>query len=294
MMFRNLLSALLASSLLIGGSDSQNTTSPLYGSGPTGTTVTVQFEYQLEVNDNQVNFGSTSAVSTNAGGQGTSTQQVLDMIDSNFMGTLQMMLPEDGMTAGSATVPNVEFTDAESEIYSACFTNSDHCSLVRTTLNVTYQGTKPEDSVETVTYGLVQDYLESITNNSNGKIIATYLYPFLVTSLAQFQLEAVKRRMNVKEISILEESFLQVIGATVAAIEGDTEITDIKFIYQDLLPSNDNNSTASDQFISSADFKVHGICRECSHSEFGGVVNAVIGANLEAYQNKLKVNGEVA
>jgi hypothetical protein len=285
MMSRFLVWILLAQRLFIGG-HGQEASVDLSGR----VSVAIRYEYQLEVNENQSVFKSSSSSLLRLGSI-TSTNQALEIIDDNLLVSLQEAFPYGDTTTVNSNVPNVWFVNASSAIYSACFTNSDHCSLVRTTLSISCVGEKPENSVEAVAYGLVQDYLSMITMNSSGKITTTYLYPFLVASLAQFQLDKVNRRMGTTEINLMESSFLEVFGAVVAAIEGDVEATDVKFIYQDLLPSNDNSTLARN--ILSADFKVHGICRECSNTEFAGIVNAVIGANLDAYELRLKANGEL-
>jgi hypothetical protein len=236
----------------------------------TSDVVVAQFEYQLEVEE-------------------SSTQKELAKIDSNILGSLQTMLPNAGMTASSKLIPNVEFVDVQSIIYSQCFTESEQCSLVRSNILIHYEGEKPEYSVERVAYRLIQQYLEEYTAKSNGTVVMTYLYPFLVSDVAQFQLAPVYGAMSNDEIQVMEETFLEVIGATVMAMEGDTEIQDVNFIYQDLLTMEPDIPLTLSAF-----YKIYGVCRQCSHDEFSGLVNTVVSANLEAYENKLQKNGAAA
>ncbi len=234
--------------------------------------VNVQYEYQLEVN--------TSA---------TSTEQVLASIDSNILQNLQQMLPDGGTTASNPQIPNVQFSEVTSKIYSDCFTESDQCSLVKTLLVVTYEGDKPENSVEERSYQLVQRHLDYINNNTKGVVKLTYLYPFLVSSVAQFHLKSVEDSMGTNEIRVMEESILDVFGAIVGAIEGDTEVTDVTFVYQDL---RQDNTTSN--WTMYADFMVDGTCRECSEREFASVINAAIGANLDSFEYRLIANADIS
>jgi len=264
---------------------------PLADAGSGRNSVTVQFDYQLEVNSNSNVWNQQQQGSDSQ----SPTEQALRRIDRFFLGSLQQQLPNGGLTRNSQMVPTVKFEGVESEIFSMCFTSSDYCSLVRTTISITYEGDKPEHAVERVAYRLIQEYLADFPNaTDNQQVMITYLYPFLVSSLAQFQLYMVDSTMGSTEIQIMEDTFLQVFGATVFAIEGDTEITDVEFIYQDIeeVSEYDNgqqrlNSTGT---ALSANFYVHGICRECSEVEFSDMVNAVFANNLEAYESKLKVN----
>ena len=126
---------------------------------PTRTSVTVGFEYQLEVN-------SVARVGT--------TEDVLGNIDSEILGALQKALPNGGSQEGE--LPNVKFDKIDSEIFSACFTKSEQCSLVRSTISIHYEAEKPANSVEFVTLGLVQSYLKDYSR-SNALVSISYAYP---------------------------------------------------------------------------------------------------------------------
>jgi hypothetical protein len=251
--------------------------------------VTIIYEYQLEV-DHFLSGGSPSA---------ESTRDTLSRIDSSLTQDLQEMLRNNDVTIYEQ-IPTVVFLNVSSDIYSACYTSSAECSLVRSNLVVAFVGRKPKHSVEHVTVGLVRDYLQKY-GLINPQVTITFHYPFFVDSLAEFQLETVDSVMGEVEIAVMEESFLDVFGAVVFAIEGDTEILDSTFIYQDLVQIFKNETivrTSNDERNPQTNLKVElntlGICRECSKVEYAAVVDAVIAEKLDAFRDRLKANGELA
>jgi hypothetical protein len=225
-------------------------------------TINVEFEYQLEVQDSQIAGSTTDALGTIDGG-------ILEALQNNF--------PEKN---GSGFYL-VKFNGIESEIFSACFTANDECSLVRSKIEVMYQAGKPEHAVEFVTLQQVQDYLASISMVNNN-IIASYGYPSMVSSLAQLQMNTVQGRMNDTEIKVVEDTFTEVFGAIMFAMEGDTEIVEGRFLFQDLLGS-------SEQTLST-DLRISGYCRDCTMAQFEQTVEGVINGNIPAFQNRLMVN----
>jgi hypothetical protein len=231
-------------------------------------TVEVEFEYQLEVQD-----------TTTSG----TTADVLDYIDENMMGDLRGKLP--GVNAEG--IPRVEFVGIQSEIYSVCFTDSDECSLVRSSIKVVVQEKKSEQAAEYVTLELVQSYLDQISSSNKG-LTTTYGYPSIVSSLAEFQMSYVDGRMTDREIKILEKRFMEVFGAIVLAIEGDTEIRDVKFLYQALLA--DSVNTPSGTSSMTADLRIAGYCRDCTSLDFQTIVVEVIEENTPAFMNKLRTD----
>jgi hypothetical protein len=96
------------------------------------TQMEVSYQFQLEVNNDETT--------------GT-TLDVLGNIDLDILDTLQETLP-NGQAASKAEEPNVKFERVSSEIFSACFTKSKQCSLIRSTILVSYKGQKPEHLVE--------------------------------------------------------------------------------------------------------------------------------------------------
>jgi hypothetical protein len=262
--------------------------------------VSIGFEYQLEVNRTEVT---------------ATTQEVLDYIDSTILNTLQSALP-NGETQDIEDLPNVLFSGVSSEIFSACFTKSAQCSLVRSTIAITFEGEKPANSVEFVALRLVQDFLKNYTI-LNANVLASYAYPSIVETLAQFQMDTVSGPMSDADIAVLRETFVEVFGAIVFAIEGDTEVIDAYYVYQDLFEiedrrlSSDNETDSVDttkvnetdsvdttevggEYTLSTDLKITGFCRDCTSPQFGDVVNRVIVDNLAAFQSKLKINSNAA
>jgi hypothetical protein len=111
-------------------------------------------------------------------------------------------------------------------------------------------------------------------------------------------LSPVTRRMNTdREMDVMTTSFLEVVGVTVASMEGDTEIEDIQLLYQDLIDeekeedvvTNTTNTTEMESL--SVDFIVFGKCRDCSDKEFEGIVNTITTSHLDAYRIHLQQNG---
>jgi hypothetical protein len=271
------------------------------------TEIEVEYEYRLEVN-------GVSTVGT--------PDVVLTSIDQEILSTLQETLPNGGTTSEEEE-PNVRFETIDSNLFSACFTKSERCSLIKSKLVVSYLGEKPQHSLEMVALNLVQKYLKDFSMNGDanegGEVLITYLYPLAVSTLAQFQIAPVLQgRMNTTQIAIVQDSFVEVFGAITAAIEGDTEIINAQFLYQDLFAMEDPETGAATvvvleentpleksgspsiflEIVSSSllatDLLINGICRECTSVEFGEVVNAVIEENLQAYKVKLQENGALA
>lgn len=253
--------------------------------------VTVEYDYQVEVF--QLSNNSSSPFRS-------STQDVLTDIDAKLVQRLQKLLPNNGVT-DNAQLPNVQFLNVSSNVYSACFTSSDECSLVRSNLVVEYEGQKPDHSVESVAVRLVREYLEKYSVK-NPHAIITFQYPFLVDSLTAFHLKTIDSVMGDVEIELMEDTFVEVFGAVVSAMEGDTAILGSKFIYQGLLQHPQNNTFLRSSSVEqdpptttlTADFYTYGSCRECSDVEFGGVVYKVIVANLGAFRSRLQANGKTA
>ncbi|KAL3910210.1 MAG: hypothetical protein SGARI_002235 [Bacillariaceae sp.] len=184
-------------------------------------------------------------------------------------------------------MPSVKVNRIQSEIFNQCFTESDACSWVKSTVFLSYAKGKPAFSVERVTLNLVKDYLTDFSTNSSS-VHTAYTYPILVSGSGRFEMTPVSSRMNDKEIAILEASFYDVFASVVYSFDGDTEVTNAQFIYQDLK----DTANASSQAVT-VDVKYFGRCRHCDNEEFGAVVDGVIEADmmLDAFQNLLAYNG---
>mmetsp|Transcript_8980 Transcript_8980/g.24284 ORF Transcript_8980/g.24284 Transcript_8980/m.24284 type:complete len:412 (+) Transcript_8980:224-1459(+) len=238
--------------------------------------IQVVYEYQLEVNS-PATTGTTS--------------DVMNSIDGAILTKMQKALPNGASVDGMD--PNVEFENIDSSIFSACFTGSDQCSLIRSTITVSYAEEKPKHPLELVTYNLVKEYLDTFASDEKNVDI-TYLYPSPVTTLAQFKMEPVAGEMSDVDIFVLEETFMEVFGAIVAAIEGDTRVVNSLFLYQDLFPATSTNDATDSaaSHLMSTDLLINGICRQCTEDEFISIVDDVVSTNLPAYQVQLMSNGE--
>jgi hypothetical protein len=268
--------------LLLASSTVSADRSSLRGLVESRTEVVVNFEFQLEVKKRS---------------QTGTTTDILQLIDGEILPSLQATLPNGG-TSGPDDEPGVKFESIGSEIFSACFTTSDQCSLIKSNVLVSYEGVRPEDSVELVTLKLVQNFLEQYGLEDNNVLI-TYMYPSTVSTLTQFSIGPVKGPMGDIEVMVLEKTFEEVFGAIVFAIEGDTEVMNAKFLYQDIF---DGESEVIDQSkvtqqkgnTVQTDLLVQGKCRDCTSTQFGIIVGTVIENNLAAYQNTLRLNGKTA
>lgn len=244
------------------------------GAQQQGTNTTVGFEYRLEIEDVQ---------------KAGSTQDALTILDGEILGKLQSRLPE----LNAEGVHLVKFEAIESEIFNSCFTDSDECSYVRSTISVVYQDARPEYAVRAVTLQLVQEYLTSVSSTYN-LVLVTYTYPTMVHTLTEFEMHPVPSKLTSTEISIIESTFTEVFGAIVLAIEGDTEVVEAKFLYQDLDDNLFSNTTALNASTVTADLRVAGYCRDCTSEQFETMVVGVIDENLPAFLQMLKVNSNTS
>ena len=255
-----LLKALFLMATMMGVpscTSAQNTTGTL--------TISVKFEYRLDVPDSRVVGNNTEVVSA---------------IDELILGQLQEMLPDTDSTGTRL----FEFVSIQSQIYNSCFTTSDECSVIRSNLVIDFQAAKPEHAVEVVTLEFVQNFFEGISTTDTG-VTASYSYPSVVSTIAKFQMSPVPGSMPDLETQILEVSFMEVFGTIVFSLEGDTEVRDTKFLYQDLFFTNKSSITA--------DLRVSGFCRECTSVEFEKVVGDVAKENIPAFMAKLKANANL-
>ena len=251
--------------------------------GPTNasssrTAITVDYEYQLETFD-QSSTGSTI--------------DILEEMDHIVLSVMQQLLHSNKLADDGK--PAVSFDTVFSEIYSACFTNSDDCGLVRTSIEVSYTESRPEHAVKMVTLDLAQDFLRQYTN-TNADVTATYDYPNIHSTLTQFTMTPIPKSMGETEITVLQDTVEEVFGAIVFAIEGDTEVFDAQFVYQDLYGPDgkkvpEDQLDTYDELTLQVDLKLLGLCRVCTPDTFSSMVNTVIEQNLLAYRKKLSENG---
>ncbi|KAG7354460.1 hypothetical protein IV203_003816 [Nitzschia inconspicua] len=243
------------------------------------TLLSVEFEYRLEVN-------STSSDTLAARNEVTSW---LSTIDSDIIPSLQERLP-NGQAISKDGLPNVQFIQATSQPINQCFTASNVCNWIRTTIELTYDGPKPKLSMERVTLGLVQDFLQDFSGETS-MIRASYTYPMLAFGSGRFQLGPVRQTMDATEIEVFESSFFNVFAAIVMALDGDTEVTEARFIYQDVTDKQLEGEELSK--VLSVDVMYFGRCRYCTMVQFVDIVEGVIRdpMTLEAFQNRLRYDG---
>jgi hypothetical protein len=253
------------------------------GQQPQGRTyASVEYEFKLEVNST------------------TSANMVVDVeeelkswlstIDNNIIPSLQHSLP-NGESASENEVPNVMFTQISSERVNQCFTESDACEWIKTSLFLSYDRQKPSFFVERVTLKLVQEFLETFSKET-AMVRAIYAYPMLTSGSGRFELGPVNRTMDAVEIEVFESSFNSVVSAVIASFDGDTEVEGADFIYQDLTEVQVVDGKIMSKVLS-VDVIYFGLCRYCSNAQFVDIVEGVISDQmiLDAFQTRLKYNG---
>jgi hypothetical protein len=246
------------------------------------TNVTVEYEYKLEVNSTT---GADEVVAFEE-----ELKSWLSTIDNDIIPSLQDSLP-NGESTSKNEIPNVMFSQASSERINQCYTESDFCQWIRSSIFLSYEGQKPDFSVERVTLRLVQEFLDNF-GKETSMVRATYTYPMLVSGAGRFAFGPVNRTMEAVEIEVFESSFISVIASIVSSFDGDTEVKEVDFIYQDVAEEQvvDGNLMSK---VLSIDVMYFGICRYCNNSLFVDVVEGVINdpMTLEAFQKRLKYDG---
>ena len=240
---------------------------------PNRTRLEVEFEYKLEVNstEGQSDIDSVSK----------QLQLWLYNIDQEIVPHLQEQISYEEQTR---KMPNVKVFRVHSEIFNECYTESDGCRWVRSTFFMSYAKPKPQYSVERTTLNIAKDFLENFSNDI-AHVHAAYTYPMLVSGTGRFEMNPVARTMNDNEIGIFEGCFDEVFASVVYAFDGDTEVTDSQFIYQDLI--EDKNTTIL------VDIQYFGRCRHCDNEKFVSVVEGVVQDSMmrEAFRDQLAYHG---
>jgi hypothetical protein len=228
------------------------------------TEVSVQFEYILEV-DGIHKSGS--------------SHLVVAQIDSTIIDEFQKNLPAEE-SPKDGDLPSIFFTEVESDIFGECsFTTAKgECSLVRTTVLVSYQEEKSERSVEFVTLGLAQNFLADFSGRFSN-VRSKYEFPRMEQSVAQFTILGVDQHLNSEDIETFESTILEVFGATLFSVGGDADILDAKYIYQE---QKDNKLEAQ--------MMLTGVCRTCTSESFGAIVDVVVSSTLDNFRLNLMEN----
>jgi hypothetical protein len=255
---------------------------PVAGQQQNRTYISVEYEYKLEVNST---FGANEVAVVEE-----ELKNWLFTIDSIIIPKLQEGLP-NGKSANKNEIPNVMFSQASSEAINQCFSESDACQWINSSIFLSFEGPKPDFSIERVTLTLVQEFLKTFTKET-ATARATYAYPMLVSGSGRFEVGPVNETMQSVEIEVFESSFYSVVAAIVLSFDGDTEVKEADFIYQDVTDEYDVDGKMMLKVLS-VDVIYFGICRYCSNSHFVDVVEGVINdpTALEAFQNRLKYDG---
>jgi len=107
--------------------------------------------------------------------------------------------------------------------------------------------------------------------------------------VGQFRILPVEGFMTDMDIEYFEDTFNNVFNAILFTIDGDTEVTDAHFVYQDVRElSLQDQGNDLPNFTLSLDLKYFGKCRYCDESQFVGTVNGLIEANLGAFLKSLQ------
>jgi hypothetical protein len=228
------------------------------------TEISIQFEHMLEVEGNH---------------KTGSAHLVVAQIDSSILVEFQKNLPAEESSKDGG-LPSIFFTEVESDIFGECSfsATSGECSLVRTTVLVSYQEEKSERSIEFVTLGLAQDFLADFSAGFSN-VRSKYMFPRMEQSVAQFTILGVDQDLNSEDIETLESTILEVFGDTLFSVGGDTDILDAKYIYQE----QKDNKLETHMMLT-------GICQTCTTESFGAIVDVVVASTLDTFRLNLKEN----
>lgn len=253
---------------------------------PRRTYMTVEYDYKLEANTTDDHLEEKYDIDSLK-----PLEDALDQIDSTIINSIQLALPNGNIPEGK-TAPDVEFDTVTSRFINMCFTESDSCKWVKSRIRLSYVGERPRNSMERVTLGLVKDHLQEI-NDSHPLILTTFVYPMIYSSVAQFQISPVSGPMSDTDIKYLEENFYEFFHATVYALDGDTDVTESYFVYQDTkeLQVQEQENGLEPSSTLSVDVKYYGKCRYCAEDELVETVHTTIEDNLNTFRLYLQKNG---
>lgn len=241
------------------------------------TFMTVEYDYKLEANK--------TAVNTTDGGDNIFSKFPLEDalldIDTDLVSFMQNRIPNGDIPEGE-TMPDVQFNSVDSRFTNMCFTESDACKWTKSRIKLSFVGARPKAAMERVTLDLVQEYMQGI-NDAMPTVTTTYVYPIIHSSTVQLEFSPVERQMSDTEILQLEGSFYNVYHAIVAALDGDTDVSEAYFVYQSFL---EEESTLM------VNVKYFGKCRYCNETELVAIVNGQIEAHTKAFMTHLRINGK--
>jgi len=248
-----------------------------------GTFMTVEYDYKLEVN-----------TSSAEGGKLFKTKKPLEEalldIDSEIIDTIQNRIPNGNVTKGKRLsgvkinekkLPDVKYNSINSRFINMCYTESDVCKWVKSKIKLSFLGDAPESLMERMTLQQVQKYLEEDVSDVNSHITATFAYPMIHSSIVQFELSPVVDRLGDSEIQDVVKSFYNVYHAIVNALDGDTDVSQVFFVDQDILDGN----------TLMLNLQYYGKCRYCTETEFMTLVDRQIQSFMDVFLDHLKANG---
>jgi hypothetical protein len=198
-------------------------------------------------------------------------------IDTDLIAIIQERIPNGGVTE-EKPIPDVQFNTVNSRFINMCFTESDACKWVKSRVKLSYAGNRPRMAMERTTLDLIRTYLEDLSD-SDPLVRTTFAYPMIHSSTVQFEFTPVNGPMSDEDIEDFETSFYNVYHAIVNALDGDTDVSEAFFVYQDVQESNKL----------SVNLQYYGKCRYCSQEELTEVVNEEIESSTHLFLSNLKV-----
>lgn len=147
-------------------------------------------------------------------------------------------------------------------------------------------------AVERVTLDLVQQYFKGL-NEENPSLNAEFIYPMIHSSTVKIDLSPVDEPMSEDDILHFETTFYNVYHAIVNAMDGDTDVSEVHYVYQDL--EELKPKTIEDELVTPKNnLGVHmnyfGKCRYCSEEELAATVYGSFEPNKQAFLANLKKN----
>jgi hypothetical protein len=243
------------------------------------TFMTVEFDYKLEANATITsridNITTTDTYEDNIFSK--PLEDALLDIDTDLIATIQERIPNGGITE-EKPIPDVQFNSVNSRFINMCFTESDACKWVKSRIKLSFAENRPKSAMERATLDLVREYLEDVSE-SNPAVYAMYVYPMIHSSTVQFDFSPVDGPMSDEDIEDFETSFYNVYNAIVNALDGDTDVSEAFFVYQDVQDSNKL----------SVNLKYYGKCRYCSKEELAEILNGEIESNEQTFLSNLKL-----
>jgi len=245
--------------------------------------MTVEYDYKLEVNTSSAENGKLFKTKK-------PLQEALLDIDTEIIDTIQSRIPNGNVTKGKRLsgvkinekkLPDVKYDSINSRFINMCYTESDVCKWVKSKIKLSFVGDAPKSLMERMTLQQVQKYLEEDVNDVNSHITATFAYPMIHSSIVQFELSPVVDRLGDSEIQDVVKSFYNVYHAIVNALDGDTDLSQVFFVDQDILDEN----------TLMLNLQYYGKCRYCTETEFMTLVDGQIQSFMDVFLDHLKANG---